>query len=215
MTGQACHLRAVGELSPVADRSANFVHSSFTSVESPNARLPDGVALRTLSDRWDGAQQITEVYRGDWQLDVAPAQWNFVSSKPNTLRGVHAHPDHWDYLHVVSGEMLLGLHDLRPGQSTFRLAAQCHLSGKRPVAIAIPPGVAHGFYFASHTTYFYALSQYWTSTSELGCRWDDPALGLSWPTSDPLLSQRDATASSYAELAKGVAAALARGSIRP
>ena len=150
-----------------------------------------------------------EVYRGDWQLDVAPAQWNFVLSKPNTLRGVHAHLGHWDYLHVVSGEMLLGLHDLRPGSPTYRMAVQCRLAGDRPGAIAIPPGVAHGFYFASATTYFYALSHYWTSTGDLGCRWDDPALGLSWPTSDPLLSQRDANASSYEELAKAVATAKA------
>ena len=207
MTGGTSHFGA--EPLPVVDHGAKPAHSSAAS---PNTRLPDGVALRALPDRKDGVQQVTEVYRGDWQLDVAPAQWNFVFSKPNTLRGVHAHLDHWDYLHVVSGEMLLGLHDLRPDSPTYRLAVQCRLAGDRPAGIAIPPGVAHGFYFASATTYFYALSHYWTPTGDLGCRWDDPALGLSWPTSDPLLSQRDASASSYEDLAKAIA--MAKASVR-
>lgn len=175
-----------------------------------NARLPEGVALRELSD--DGnAREGTEIYRDDWQLDVAPVQWNFVSSRSNTLRGVHAHPSHWDYLQVVSGELLLGLHDLRPNSPTYRLAAEYRLAGDRPVGIAIPPGVAHGFYFASPTTYLYALSCYWTIGGEFGCRWDDPALGLSWPTSDPLLSPRDANAWSYDHLAEAVTGALAQG----
>jgi dTDP-4-dehydrorhamnose 3,5-epimerase len=197
MTGMAC---------PRDDTPAH------SSTASPDPRLPHGVALRALPDLCDGMRHITEVYRGDWQLGAVPAQWNFVFSKPNSFRGVHAHVDHWDYLHVVSGEMLLGLHDLRPGSPTYRMAAQCRLAGDRPAGIAIPPGVAHGFYLAAATTYLYALSHCWTPAGDLGCRWDDPALGLSWPTTDPLLSQRDANAGSYAELARAMAASQALAS---
>jgi dTDP-4-dehydrorhamnose 3,5-epimerase len=126
------------------------------SDEAP--RLPAGVALHALPGSDDGVQRITEFYRDDLHDDFAPAQWNFVRSEPDTLRGVHVHLHHWDYLHVLGGAMLLGLHDLRPGSPTFRMAAQCRLSGDRPASIAIPPGVAHGFYFAAPTAYFYALS---------------------------------------------------------
>ena len=179
------------------------------------ARLPDGVAPRELRDCGDGMPGATEVYRDDWRLDFAPVQWNFVASKPNTFRGMHAHLEHWDYLHVISGEMLLGLHDLRPSSPTYRLSAQYRLAGDQPVGITVPPGVAHGFYFASPTAYFYAVSAYWNPSDELGCRWNDPELGLSWPTSDPLLSSRDASASSYGALAAAVADAYAGNVVRP
>jgi len=167
--------------------------------------LPVGVALRELP-RWrDDVQEVTQVYRADWGLDLVPIQWNLLASKPNTLRGVHVHTDHWDYLHITNGEMLLGLHDLRPWSPTYRTAAQVRLTSYQPASIAIPPGVAHGFYFALLTTYFYALSHCWAPSDDLGCRWDDPEFGISWPTSDPLLSPRDTSAQSYRALAKELA----------
>ena len=43
-------------------------------------------------------------------------QWNMVRSRPNVLRGVHAHRQHIDYLTMVSGIMILGLQDLRGQQ---------------------------------------------------------------------------------------------------
>ena len=179
--------------------------------EPLNAPLPQGVALRELSEIGDGVERTTAVYRNNWRLEIAPAQWNLVSSKPNTLRGVHVHLDHWDYLHVISGVMLLGLHDLRSKSPTYRLSAQRRLAGEHPVSVAIPPGVAHGFYFVWPTTYFYALSHYWTPLDDLGCRWNDPELGLTWPTSDPLLSARDDSAPDYKSLAKAVAGAFEQG----
>lgn len=178
-----------------------------SSAEAPC--LPAGVALRALPGSDDGVQRVIEVFcNADAPGDFAPEQWNFVRSEPDTLRGVHVHLHHWDYLHVLDGAMLLGLHDLRPGSPTYRMAAHCRLSGDRPASIAIPPGVAHGFYFAAPTAYFYALSSYWSTADEFGCRWDDPALGLTWPTADPLLSPRDVAAPSYADLAAAVAGAL-------
>jgi len=181
--------------------------------ESLTARLPDGVVVRELHDRGDHASRTTELYRADWPIEVPPVQWNLVSSRPSTLRGVHVHVDHWDYLSVVSGEMLLGLHDMRPRSPTYKLAAQQLFQGKLPVSIAIPPGVAHGFYFGVTTTYLYAVSHYWNPADELGCRWNDPDLGLSWPVADPLLSPRDAGASSYGELVRAFAAATDRSAL--
>lgn len=168
--------------------------------------MPAGISLRPLEEQRDQATWTTELYRGDWRMDVVPVQWNLVSSRANTLRGVHVHANHWDYLCVIDGEMLLGVHDMRPHSPTYRLAAQRRLPADPPVSIAIPPGVAHGFYFASATTYFYAVSHYWNPSDELGCRWDDPQLNLSWPTADPVLSPRDAAASSYGEMARALAA---------
>ncbi|HEY1383765.1 MAG TPA: dTDP-4-dehydrorhamnose 3,5-epimerase family protein [Dongiaceae bacterium] len=172
--------------------------------QSTTGALPAGVLLRRLSNDQDCMGAATELYRRDWSLGLAPVQWNLVSSRPDTLRGVHVHHTHWDYLCVLDGEMVLGLHDMRPQSPTHRLSVQHRLAGDTPTSIVIPPGVAHGFYFAVAATHCYAVSHYWNTSDEIGCRWNDPMLGLTWPTSDPLLSPRDATAPSYEELARAL-----------
>jgi dTDP-4-dehydrorhamnose 3,5-epimerase len=184
------------------------------SYSSAPMQLPSGVSLTPLPDTFDQAGGMTELYRQDWQLDVVPIQWNFVCSRANTLRGVHVHVTHYDYLCVLRGEMLLALHDMRTHSPTYRLTVQLRLSDRIPRSVVIPPGVAHGFYFASETSYFYAVSHYWEPADELGCRWDDPELGFSWPTTSPLLSPRDAAAAPYSELMQTLSGTAGRDTAR-
>ena len=71
-------------------------------------------------------------------------------------------------------------------------------------------GVAHGFTFEVSTTMVYAVSHYWNLDDEYGCRWDDPELEIDWSISDPMLSDRDATAGSFAEMVESVNERLSR-----
>ena len=75
-------------------------------------RLPAGVTLRRLALSVSGAGRAIDLFNRD-KHTVEPVQWNFVTSRPNTLRGVHVHPRHTDYLTVtdVDGalELLTGL----------------------------------------------------------------------------------------------------------
>ncbi len=120
-----------------------------------------------------------------------------MRSSANVLRGVHVHRRHHDYLMVAAGTLLLGLHDLRADSPTSGLSAQLTLSAEDPIAVTIPPGVCHGFYFPEPTVHVYAVSEYWDLDDELGCRFDAAELGLNWPIGDPLLSPRDRAAGSY------------------
>jgi dTDP-4-dehydrorhamnose 3,5-epimerase len=162
--------------------------------------LPAGVQLRNLTVHADERGALAEVYREQWGVGERPVQWNTVRSRANVLRGVHVHPAHADYLLVADGRMLLGLHDIRADSPTRGLGMLLELDGARLQTVYVPPGVAHGFYFSVPTLYFYALSHPWDLADELGCRWDDPGLGLVWPTREPVLSARDRTAGSYAEM---------------
>lgn len=171
--------------------------SSATEV---SAQLPVGVALQVLPRKADGYGCMIGLYRRDRQAGPDLVQWNVVSSRVDTLRGVHVHRTHSDYLCVISGEMLLGLHDMRPWSPTYKLAVQQWLRAEEPCTVAIPPGVAHGFYFPSDAVHIYAVSHYWNPADELGCRWNDADLDLPWPTKNPLLSLRDAGAPTYREL---------------
>ena len=59
------------------------------------------------------------------------------------------------------------------------------LDGERPAALAIPHGVAHGFYFHEPSLHVYAVSAYWDPEDELGCHWADPDLEIPWPAPRP------------------------------
>jgi dTDP-4-dehydrorhamnose 3,5-epimerase len=156
------------------------------------SQLPVGVSLRTLDRHHDRRGVFAEVFRVSWGLNVAPIQWNVVHSVAGVLRGVHVHPIHDDYFTVASGLVSVGLCDLRPGSPTAGLGVTLGPEVTNGVALTIPSGVAHGFYFHEASIGLYAVSEYWDPADELGCHWADAALGLAWPCVDPILSERDA-----------------------
>jgi dTDP-4-dehydrorhamnose 3,5-epimerase len=162
--------------------------------------LPTGVTIHELTPHADDRGVFTELYRVSWRLGIEPVQWNAVCSRENVLRGVHAHWRHEDYLTLVSGSATIGFYDLRPRSETEGHATTITLAANTPRAITLPPGVAHGFFFHEPSIHVYSVSHDWDMADELGCRWDDPALGISWPCSDPVLSERDRGLGSLAEL---------------
>jgi len=122
------------------------------------------------------------------------------------------HTTHHDYITVVSGEGFFGLRDLRTDSRTEGVTHTLRLNGDRMQVLRIPPGVAHGFCFTEASTLFYAVTHTWNLADELGCRYDDPGLEISWPVSDPLLSPRDQAAGSLEELRRQVPALRPAGS---
>jgi len=160
--------------------------------------LPSGVQLVPLEVRGDERGELTEIFRDEWPLAMDPVQWNLVRSREGTLRGVHVHWRHSDYLVVVRGVATIGLLDLRPGATTP--PAVVALAEDRPAALLTPAGVAHGFYFHTDAVHVYAVSSYWDAADELGCRWDDPELGIPWPATPLWLSERDRSLPSLAQL---------------
>ena len=162
--------------------------------------LPVGVQRTELRMHRDERGWLTEVFRDEWRTGIHPVQWNMVYSHPGTLRGFHVHLAHYDYLIVPKGRLILGLKDLRSRSPTFQLSVMLDLSAEHPETVTIPPGVGHGFFFPAESILFYSVSEYWNPDDELGCRWDDPGLGLAWPVTSPLLSERDRTAPSLDEL---------------
>jgi dTDP-4-dehydrorhamnose 3,5-epimerase len=171
--------------------------------------LPLGVLHQPLAPQADERGVFTELFRDSWSLEVEPTQWNAVSSVANVLRGVHAHWRHADYLTVVAGRATIGLYDLREGSSSEGCAATVELRADRPACLVVPPGVAHGFYFHEPSLHVYAVDHEWDAADELGCRWDEPGLGIDWPCEQPLLSPRDEALGSLSELRAAVRRALA------
>ncbi len=162
--------------------------------------LPAGTLHRTLEPHVDDRGCFTELYRNEWDTGVAPIQWNAVRSEAGVLRGVHVHLRHDDYLTVPVGRASVGLRDLRSGSPTEGLAAIVALGADRQAALAIPHGVAHGFYFHEPSLHVYAVTRYWDPSDELSCRWDDPELEIPWPVQSARVSERDAASQSLRAL---------------
>ncbi|MEN3377786.1 MAG: dTDP-4-dehydrorhamnose 3,5-epimerase [Hyphomicrobiales bacterium] len=158
----------------------------------------DGVVVRPLTPHRDSRGTFTEIYRESWELGCWPVQFNGVTSAAGVLRGMHVHIQHVDHLAVVAGTMLLALHDVRPWSRTAGTSCLIEIGANAPRAVVIPTGVAHGFYFPEPSVLVYGVSAYWDSNDEVACRWDSAELGLSWPTTAPILSERDAQAPDYA-----------------
>jgi dTDP-4-dehydrorhamnose 3,5-epimerase len=170
------------------------------SCENLFMNLPDGVALRPLDVNRDLRGSFTEVFREEWGTGISPVQWNIVSSEAGTLRGVHVHIRHDDYLTTLRGRASVGLRDLRRGSPTEGMSALVELAEDPLTALLIPHGVAHGFFFAEPSLHLYGVTKYWDVGDELACHWADPQLEIPWPALPTLVSERDSTAPSLAEL---------------
>jgi dTDP-4-dehydrorhamnose 3,5-epimerase len=187
--------------------------SRVATVRRPDARtgvvgtVPVGVRLASLAPHADDRGVFTELFREEWAVGTSPIQWNAVRSDAGVLRGVHVHLVHDDYLTVPLGRASIGLCDLRRDSPTWRASALVEVGGRLPRAITIPHGVAHGFYFHEPSLHVYAVSHYWDPRDELGCVWNDPALGIPWPVASARISDRDANLPPLDELLAEVPAA--------
>jgi dTDP-4-dehydrorhamnose 3,5-epimerase len=119
-------------------------------------------------------------------------QANLSVSKKGVLRGLHFHRLQADYWVVLSGRVFVGLYDLREGSPTFRRPDGVELGDDR-AGLYLPPGIAHGYYALEDSTVLYFVDRYFTGDDEFGVAWDDPEIGIEWPSGDPVLSDRDRT----------------------
>lgn len=167
--------------------------------------LPCGVERRRIRALGDSRGSFVEIFRESWGLEVRPLQWGLLQTEAGVLRGVHVHPRHDEFILVTAGKMLLGIKDLRRDSPTFGRAGLLTLAGERLELVTLPHGVAHGFYHATQGSLLLASSHYYDPSDDIGCHWADPELGIPWPVHDPVLSERDRKARSFAELMDALA----------
>ncbi len=117
------------------------------------------------------------------------------NAKRGTLRGMHyqAMPHQEAKLvRCTRGAIYDVVLDLRPGSPTFGQWHAAELTADNRQMVYIPEGVAHGLQTLSDDTeVFYQISEFYHPESSRGVRWNDPAFGITWPISEPILSERD------------------------
>lgn len=140
--------------------------------------------------------------------EVAGIQEDFVQdnhsrSQRGVLRGLHFQKTHpqGKLVHVTQGEVFDVAVDIRPESPAFGRWVGVTLSEQNHRQFYVPPGCAHAFVVLSETADFqYKCTDFYHPEDE-GCLiWNDPDVGIEWPTENPQLSEKDARASTLREL---------------
>ena len=123
-------------------------------------------------------------------------QDNQSVSQKNTIRGLHyrVKPEQSKLVRVIRGEVFDVVVDIRKDSSTYGQWRGYTLSDSNYLQIYIPVGFAHGFCVLSETAEFlYKVSEYYSAEKEKGIIWNDQDIGIDWPISNPVLSEKDKT----------------------
>lgn len=130
----------------------------------------------------------------DAGLAVEFVQDNVSFSRKGILRGLHfQNPNpQGKLLQVLQGEIFDVAVDLRRSSPTFGRWHGVTLSSENKRQFYVPPGFAHGFAVTSDTALVhYKCTELYSPADEATLAWDDPDVGISWPVSEPLLSDKD------------------------
>lgn len=132
----------------------------------------------------------------EFGLGEAMVQDNMSRSAGNVVRGLHyQYPNPQGKLvYVIEGEILDVAVDIRRGSPTFGRSVTVNLSSDDKRQVYVPPGFAHGFCVVSSSALVaYKCTTPYEPIHDRGIRWNDPALGIDWPVSQPTLSAKDVT----------------------
>ena len=127
------------------------------------------------------------------------------SAEKGVLRGLHFQlaPHAQDKLvRVLRGSIFDVAVDIRTASPTFGRWVSCVLSAAAWNQLLIPRGFAHGFLTLEPATeVFYKVSARYAPECDRAIRYDDPAIGITWPLdgTDPVLSDKDRKAPLLAE----------------
>jgi dTDP-4-dehydrorhamnose 3,5-epimerase len=130
-------------------------------------------------------------------------QDNWSRSRRGVLRGLHLQNPkaQGKLVSVLTGHVLDVAVDVRVGSPTFGRHVAVEISEENGVQFFLPRGCAHGFVVLSENADFlYKCDEYYSPQDEIVVRWNDPALGIDWRISDPVLGARDAAAPVLADI---------------
>ncbi|PYQ01582.1 MAG: dTDP-4-dehydrorhamnose 3,5-epimerase [Acidobacteria bacterium] len=121
-------------------------------------------------------------------------QDNHSRSVRGTLRGLHAQRrrPQGKLVRAVDGEMFDVAVDIRRVSPSFGRWVGVRLSGENFRQLYVPPGFAHGFCVLSGVVNVeYKCTDFYDPGDEIGLVWNDPEVGIEWPVSDPIISEKD------------------------
>src|SRR5215469_18059617 len=160
---------------------------------------------RREDDRGFFARAFCQNEFRDHGLKPVIAQANIAFNKyRGTLRGMHFQfPPHAEtkLVRATRGGILDIVVDLRPESPTYLEHVAVELTADNHRALYVPQRFAHGYQVLDDgTETSYHVGEFYTPAAESGLRYDDPQLGLVWPSPISEISEKDSGWASLAEI---------------
>lgn len=169
--------------------------------------------IMVVSTTWHGDERgsFSETYQQDRfaqaGIDVSFIQDNQAGSRrAGTLRGLHFQlppAAQSKLVRVVRGAVFDVAVDIRPGSPTYGKWTGLVLSAENRLQFFIPAGFAHGYLtIEDDSEVIYKVDAPYAPAQERGLLWNDPAIGIEWPSLPvpPILAARDAALPRLADL---------------
>ncbi len=132
----------------------------------------------------------------DRGIDFTPLQANMtLSILSGTIRGLHyqqAPALEAKLVRCTRGAIFDVMVDLRPTSPTYRSWYGTHLSANNARMLFVPEGCAHGCQATEDMSELhYLTSAFYSPDNACGLRYDDPAIGITWPIDVSEVSEQD------------------------
>ena len=177
--------------------------------------------MKVIPTRIDGPKLVEPTVHGDSRgffaetfrenvlaeagIDHDWVQENHSRSGAGVVRGMHfqTDPGQDKLVRCARGSIVDVVVDLRRGSPTYGEWEAFELSDENMRLIYVPIGFAHGFAVTSEIAdVIYKCSWYYVAETERGIRYDDPDVGIEWPSGlDMKVSDRDANAPLLSDIA--------------
>lgn len=121
-----------------------------------------------------------------------------LSVEAGVLRGLHFQLNpkaQTKIVRVLDGAIYDVVVDIRKKSPTFGKWQGFILTSENKRQIVVPKGFAHAVLtLVPNTQIMYKVDEYYSPQHDRSIRWNDPDLGIDWPVSKPILSEKDANA---------------------
>ncbi len=149
---------------------------------------------------------FSEVFRRDQFVELGLpgnfVQLNHSGSVKNALRGLHFQwePPMGKLMRVPKGKAFLVAVDIRKGSPSLGEWIGLEVSEENKLQVWAPAGFARGFCVLSeYAEIEYLCTGTYNGKCESGILWNDPEIGINWPVSDPILSEKDKNAQTLSQ----------------
>ena len=130
-------------------------------------------------------------------------QDNHSRSNKSVLRGLHFQKNNpqGKLVRVSLGRVFDVVVDIRKSSKTYGKWMGLVLSEENKKQVWVPPGFAHGFLVLSDVADFvYKCTDYYDPNDEFTLLWNDPDIGIKWPSDNVILSEKDQNGLRFSEI---------------
>jgi dTDP-4-dehydrorhamnose 3,5-epimerase len=129
-------------------------------------------------------------------------QDNHSRSRRGVLRGLHYQEPNAQgkLIRCTRGAIFDVAVDIRIGSPAFGQWVSVELTPDNQRMLWVPAGFAHGFLaLQDETDVLYKVTALYDGKADRSILWNDPKIGIPWPTTEPLLAPKDGNAPRLAD----------------